>query len=116
PAKNILIDGTDIGGVNTQVIEERKALSMTGMISVVVTVNKDGIIFTKPTVISKGYLYAKDNEHIFKAIENHIIEYFKAHPVKDKNESIEALRKDLGEYIYSISKQRPAVFTIINQA
>ncbi|MCR5741075.1 MAG: ribonuclease J, partial [Gammaproteobacteria bacterium] len=46
PAKNILIDGTDIGGVNTQVIEERKALSMTGMISVVVTVNKDGIIFT----------------------------------------------------------------------
>lgn len=115
PAKNILIDGTDIGGVNTAVIEQRKQLSLTGMISVVATVNKDGKTYVKPTIISKGFLYAKDNEAIFKGIENYIIDYFNNNPVKDKKESKSNLEKDLGEYIYSISKQKPGIYTIINQ-
>lgn len=115
PAKNILIDGTDIGGINTQVISERKKLSLTGMISIVVTVNKDGIIFTKPTVISKGYLYAKDNEEIFKSIENFVVGHFKENPVLDKDESIKLLDDKLGEFIFKISRQKPAIYTIINQ-
>ena len=115
PAKNILIDGTDIGGINTQVISERKKLSLTGMISIVVTVNKDGIIFTKPTVISKGYLYAKDNEEIFKSIENFVVGHFKENPVLNKDESIKLLDEKLGEFIFKISRQKPAIYTIINQ-
>ena len=115
PAKDILIDGTDIGGVNTAVIEQRKQLSLTGMISVIATVNKDGKTYVKPTIISKGFLYAKDNETIFKGIENYIIDYFNNNPVKDINEAKENLNRDLSDYIFSLSKQKPGIYTIINQ-
>ena len=115
PAKDILIDGTDIGGVNTAVIEQRKQLSLTGMISVIATVNKEGKTYVKPTIISKGFLYAKDNEAIFKGIENYIIDYFNNNPVKDVNEAKENLNRDLSDYIFSLSKQKPGIYTIINQ-
>ena len=115
PAKDILIDGTDIGGVNTAVIEQRKQLSLTGMISVIATVNKEGKTYVKPTIISKGFLYAKDNEAIFKGIENYIIDYFNNNPVKDINEAKENLNRDLSDYIFSLSKQKPGIYTIINQ-
>ena len=115
PAKDILIDGTDIGGVNTAVIEQRKQLSLTGMISIIATVNKEGKTYVKPTIISKGFLYAKDNEAIFKGIETFIIDYFNNNPVTDLNEAKENLNRDLGQYIFSLSKQKPGIYTIINQ-
>lgn len=115
PAKDILIDGTDIGGVNTAVIEQRKQLSLTGMISIIATVNKEGKTFVKPTIISKGFLYAKDNEAIFKGIETFIIDYFNNNPATDLGEAKDNLNRDLGEYIFSLSKQKPGIYTIINQ-
>ena len=114
-AGNILIDGTDVGGINTAVMEQRKQLSLTGMISIVATLDKDGKIMVRPTIISKGFLYAKDNEEIFKKIEAYISEYFEEHPVKDKVKAKKEFEDAMQEYVYSMSKQKPSIFAIINQ-
>ena len=116
PAKNILIDGTDIGGVNTAVIEERKQLSQRGMVTVIITLNSKGKILVKPTIISKGFLFAKDNEEVFDGIEEYISNYFDNHEAKESDKDM--IKADLSEsllsYIKDICKQNPMVFTIIN--
>jgi len=116
PAKDIMIDGMDIGGMNTAVIEERKTLSKTGMVSLVITLDKSGKSLVKPTVISKGFLFAKDNEDVFASIEKFIVDYFNDNPGTDDIDTIkENLRKSLQEHIKKISKQTPTLFFIINK-
>ncbi len=115
PAGEILIDGMDIGGINTEVKEERKELSNKGMISIVVTLNPDKIIQTKPTVISKGFLYAKDNENIFKGIEQFVTEFFSKKVEGSVKEAKEKMEKELSEQIFSLTKLRPKIYTIINE-
>ena len=114
PAKDILIDGTDIGGVNTAVINERKTLSQTGMVTVIATLNKDGKSFVKPTIISKGFLFAKDNEEVFTNIENFVVDFF-----KDNNGDIkdlkDLLKEKLQQYIKKICRQNPSIFIILNK-
>jgi len=115
PAKDILIDGTDIGGVNTAVIAERKQLSQTGMVSAVLTLNKDGIAIVKPTVISKGYLFAKENEEIFEKLEAYIYTYFLENSVKEfDKDALNTAKEKISEYIFEISKKKPTLFLVLN--
>ena len=114
-AKPILIDGMDIGGINSAVIEQRKSLSKTGMVSIIATVNKEGKTIARPTIISKGFLYAKDNEEIFKGIENFVVDYFDKTPFTTKDEMKKDMSEKLGAYILSTSKQNPSIFVILNQ-
>lgn len=118
PAKDVLIDGNNIGGVNTQIIEERKELSMRGMISIIVTLNKFGRTLVKPTIISKGFLFAKDNEQIFTSIEKETELYFKNNPLQE-NESLSSKRDKAIEYLQEaikrIAKQNPIIFLVLNK-
>ncbi len=118
PAKAILVDGTDVGGVNTAVINERKVLSQTGMLTLIITLNKDGKPLVRPTTISKGFLFAKDNEDVFTNIEIFTINYFNNNPVqKDDDMDVvkEKFKDDIAAYIRDICKQNPSIFLILNK-
>jgi len=115
PAKDILIDGTDIGGINTAVINERKVLAQTGMVSAVLTLNKNGIAVVKPTVISKGYLFAKENEEIFEKLEAYIYTYFMENAVLENDkDALETTKTKIGEYIFEISRKKPTLYLVLN--
>ena len=116
PAKDILIDGTDVGGVNTAVIEERKQLSQRGMVTTVITLDSKGKILVKPTIISKGFLFAKDNESVFESIEDYIEKYFDEIEAKavNKESIINDLKEKLLSHIKKICRQNPMVFIILN--
>ena len=116
PAKDILIDGTDIGGVNTAVIEERKQLSQRGMVTTIITLDSKGKVLVKPTIISKGFLFAKDNEEVFEKIEKYIEDYFEKNEAKIVNKAsiIEDLKAQLLVFIKKICKQNPMIFIILN--
>ncbi|MBP5342791.1 ribonuclease J [bacterium] len=118
PAKAILIDGMDIGGINTAVINERKVLSQTGMLTIIVSLNNNGKTLVRPTIISKGFLFAKDNEDVFTNIEIFTIEYFNNYPISindNLEEAKEKFKADIGLYIRDICKQNPSIFVIINR-
>ena len=116
PAKDILIDGTDIGGVNTAVIEERKQLSQRGMVTTIITLDSKGKILVKPTIISKGFLFAKDNEDVFDAIEEYIENFFNKIDAKEINKEsiINELKEELLVFIKNVCKQNPMIFVILN--
>lgn len=112
----IMIDGMDIGGVNTAVINERKELKLNGMVTAIVTLNQHYRVTVKPTVISKGFLYAHDNEHVFELIDEFIIKYFESSTKTDIQEIKKDFEPKLREFIKQITRQTPMVFSIINLA
>ena len=114
-ARDVLIDGTDIGGVNSQIIEERRTLSQRGMVSIVVFLNDAGKVSMRPTVISKGFLFAKDNEAIFRGIENYVIDFFKNNSFDSKEHAEEGLENSVFNFISTETKHRPLIFAVVKK-
>ena len=64
-ANDIYIDGSDITGIGSSVIRERKLLSEEGLLVVVFTINSDTkTLLNDPTVVSRGFIYMKGNEEL----------------------------------------------------
>lgn len=115
PSSDIWIDGTDVGGMNMEVVQQRKVLAKRGMVTPVIILNPDGKVTIKPTVISKGFLYAQDNNTVFTAIEDFIIDYFNNNVVVNEKETKLDLSEKLTAFIEQICQKSPVVFIILNQ-
>ncbi|MGL4948755.1 MAG: ribonuclease J [Anaeroplasmataceae bacterium] len=70
-AGDVYIDGTGIGDIDTAIIKERKTLSEDGLFSIVITLNKaQDAICVEPQIVSRGFIYMKDNEALTKSFIN----------------------------------------------
>ena len=70
PAGKILVDGTGVGDVGSVVLRDRKHLAQDGMIVVCVNLSsEDGSVLSGPDIISRGFVYMKDNEDLMDAMK-----------------------------------------------
>ena len=68
---DIYIDGNDTSGLSTAVIKDRHLLADNGMISVIVSIDsRTNKILHKPNIISRGFVYIKDNQSLLKEAED----------------------------------------------
>ena len=74
-ADDIYVDGKDSSGLSTAVLKDRKILSDSGLVSVVVTIDsRQNKILTKPTIVSRGFVFIKDNQTLIKEAEQVVYE------------------------------------------
>lgn len=70
-ADDIYIDGTGIGDIGSAVIRERKVLSEEGLFAVIATIDSTkGELLTKPSIVSRGFIYMRGNEEITNELAN----------------------------------------------
>ena len=68
PTGEILIDGLGIGDVGNVVLRDRKHLSQDGLIIVAMAFDRtNGILVSGPDVISRGFVYVRENEDIIES-------------------------------------------------
>lgn len=115
-ADAIFVDGLGVGDVGNIVLRDRRLLSESGLIIVVATIDKnDGMIVSGPDIISRGFVYVRENEDLIDAAceraESIIIDCLSRN-MKDWNGIKTAVREGLKKYIYNKTKRSPIILPI----
>ena len=113
----VFVDGLGVGDVGNIVLRDRKYLAQDGMLTVVVTIEKESYsIIAGPDIITRGFVYAKESDILINetkeiarkelenCLENKIVEWY----VLKAN-----MKKAMEKHLYEKTKRRPIVLPII---
>ncbi len=114
---DVLIDGAGIGDVQEIVLKDRLAMSSDGVFMVIATINKKtGQLATSPDVISRGFIYVKDNAELLNNSRKIVKNIFasKSPGVPANSPIFKArMRDELSNYLYKVTKRNPIVLPVI---
>lgn len=114
---SVLIDGSGIGDVQEIVLKDRLAMASDGIFTVIATVNrKTGKLVTSPDIISRGFIYVKDNEELMnksRAIVKNI--FARRNPKTPPNSPVvkARMRDELSNLLYKVTKRNPIVLPVV---
>ncbi len=64
--KNIYVDAFGVGDVGNIVLRDRKTLSSEGIVIAVLTIDNTARLLSRPKIISKGFIFEKDESELFE--------------------------------------------------
>ena len=115
-AEGIMVDGLGVGDVGNIVLRDRRLLSESGLIILVAAIDRTTqTIASGPDIISRGFVYVRENEHLIdeacrKAQE--MLEECLDKDMKDWNGMKTVVREGLRKYIYSKTQRSPVILPI----
>lgn len=115
PHGTILVDQTG-ATVNHVVVKDRVLLSEEGLVSVVLTVDKkSGALLTSPDIISRGFIYMRDNEEIMNGLRT---ELKRAVGQRFKRVDLDRFKAELKDhvthYLFEHTQRSPIVIPVVN--
>lgn len=117
PAGKILVDGTGVGDVGSVVLRDRRHLAQDGMIVVCVNLSsEDGSILSGPDIITRGFVYVKDNEDLMEAMRMIAVEAIEGshrRNVYDWTAIKAAIKNDLSGFLFKNTKRNPMILPVI---
>ncbi|CAM3658503.1 ribonuclease J1 [Erysipelothrix urinaevulpis] len=115
-ADDIYVDGKDSSGLSTAVLKDRKILSDSGLVSVVVTIDsRQNKILTKPTIVSRGFVFIKDNQTLIKEAEKIVYDALNKRMTKRVTfgDIKNTIRGSLEPFLYKKTQRNPLVVPVI---
>jgi len=120
PASYVMVDGLGVGDVGNIVLRDRKAMAQDGIFVIIVTVDHEtGEVATSPDIISRGFIYMRENEQLVHKSRAEIKKIFAKHgadrrgPKTDWSLAKQKLRDDMGEFLFRETERRPMVIPVI---
>ena len=117
PAGKILVDGTGVGDVGSVVLRDRKHLAQDGMIVVCVNLSsEDGSVLSGPDIISRGFVYMKENEDLMEAmrmIVTRSLDNCRSRNISDWATIKSTIKSDLSQYLFKTTKRNPMILPVI---
>jgi len=115
PHGTILVDQTG-AIVSNVVVKDRVLLAEEGLVAVVLTVDKkNGNLLTSPDIISRGFIYMRDNEEIMNGLRN---ELRRAVQQRYKRIDLDRFKTELKDHIthflYEHTQRSPIVIPVVN--
>ncbi|MGN1405871.1 MAG: ribonuclease J [Erysipelotrichaceae bacterium] len=112
----IYVDGNDISGLSTSVLKDRKILADNGLVAVVVCIDsRTNKILCKPGIVSRGFIYIKENQTITKEAEALVYNALQ-NAMKSKvtfNDLKNCIRNTLEPFLFKKSNRNPLVIPVI---
>lgn len=113
----VMVDGLGVGDVGEVVLRDRRILADEGMMVLILTLDKKrGHLLKKPDIISRGFIYLKENQPILEEIRGKvksIIERIPRHQPLDPDYVKTLLRDQLGTFIYNKTHRRPMLLPVV---
>ena len=119
PASYVMVDGLGVGDVGNIVLRDRKAMAQDGIFVIIVTVDHEtGQIATSPDIISRGFIYMRENETLVHKARAEIKRLFAKHvgdngPHADWNLVKQKIRDEIGEFLFNETERRPMVIPVV---
>ncbi len=115
PHGTVLVDQTG-AIVSSIVIKDRLMLAEEGLVAVVLTVDKkNGNLLTSPDIISRGFIYMRDNEELMNTFR---IELKRAVQQRFKRVDLDRFKQELKEHVthflYEYTGRSPIVIPVVN--
>lgn len=114
----ILIDGLGIGDVGEIVLRERKSMSTEGIFVVICTLDrKTGKMLTSPDIISRGFIYMRENEKLVNSARAEIkrtVESMSKEGSGQNHQNLKVkLRDSVSDLLYNETQRRPLVLPVV---
>lgn len=112
PAGHVYVDGLGVGDVGNVVLRDRRHLSQDGfMVCVVAVDEEDGSVIYGPEIISRGFVYMRDNEELFQRAQDAVNRVLrKKMPVQVLEDKI---RDALATFAHKEMGRRPMVLPLV---
>jgi ribonuclease J len=117
PSEYVMVDGLGVGDVSEVVLRDRRMMADDGMIVIIATIDtKTGSIIGNPDLISRGFVYMKDNRDLIEKTRMKVKKI-----VKDKNPMTPAdddfvknkIRNDISQFLFTATKRHPMVLPVM---
>ena len=117
PTDYVMVDGLGVGDVSSIVLRDRRVMAEDGMIVAIVTIDsKTGELIGSPDLISRGFIYMKENRDLIEKTRTKVKMI-----VKDKNPNTPAdddyiknkIRNEVGQFLFTSTKRRPMVLPVV---
>ncbi|MBQ2689139.1 MAG: ribonuclease J [Solobacterium sp.] len=112
----VYVDGNDASGLSTLVVKDRQILANSGMVAVIVTIDsRYNRILCRPSIVSRGFVYIKDNQTLLKEAEVLLYDALKTKMQQriTFNDIKNTIRGTLEPFLYQKTKRNPIVIPVI---
>ncbi len=112
PSGHVYVDGLGVGDVGSVVLRDRKHLSEDGFIVCIVAVDEfDGEVIYGPEIISRGFVYVREQEELLKRAQEAVTKVLKK---KTPASVLESKIKDvLGNFASREIGRRPMILPLV---
>jgi ribonuclease J len=116
---NVFVDGLSVGDVGQIVLRDRKVLSQDGILTVVLTIDKEtGEPLAGPDIVSRGFVYMRDAEELLEQARERVLDALTHVSHQDRSGSDWSFVKDkikqvLSEFLYEQTHRRPMILPMV---
>lgn len=115
-ADDVMVDGLGVGDVGTVVLNERRALSESGLIVIAIGYdNSTNMVVSGPEIFTRGFVYVRDHKELIneaKAVAEETLAKCQRKKIKDWNTMKNMLKEDMRSFIYVKTKRSPVILPI----
>lgn len=110
----VMVDGLGVGDVSDIVLRDRRMMAEDGMIVVITTIDaKTGDVIGNPDLISRGFVYMKENRDLIEKTRTMAKKIVKDHAQVDDDYIKNKIRNDIGQFLFKQTKRRPMVLPVV---
>ena len=115
--EDVMVDGYGVGDVGSKVLNDRKKLSQSGLITISVALDRaTGSLMAKPTFNTRGFIFVEEHMDLINEAINVVyntIGKSTSAGALDEASLTRAIKSDMKTFIYNTTKKSPMIIPVI---